>query len=113
MVHIIQLGSTTAVDATKLQDGELGQLLEILATKEKTRSQSRRQQLDDSKNEQVEFLSKCRKLVQTVIPGPLEADTNKPFEKAYQLFESMVSTLQSHLLNTKEDEKEDTYRLLR
>ena len=105
MVHISQLGSTTTVNATKLRDGELGQLLETLATEEKTRSQIRWKHLDNSKNEQAEFLSKCKKLVQTVIPGLLEADTDKSLEKAYQLFESMVSTLQSHLLNMKEDQK--------
>ena len=35
MVHLSQLGSTTAVDTTKLRDGELGQLLETLATEVK------------------------------------------------------------------------------
>ena len=113
MVHISQLGSTTTVDTTKLRDGELGQLLETLAIEAKTRSQIRHKELDNSKNEQVEFLSKCRKLVQTVIPGPLEADTDKPLERAYQLFVSMVLTLQSHLLNMKEDQKEETSILLR
>ena len=101
MVYISQLGSTTAVDTTKLRNGELGQLLETLATEAKTRIHIRCKELDNSKNEQVEFLSKCRKLFQTVKTGPLKANTNKPLEKEYQLFESMVLTLQSHLLNTK------------
>ena len=105
MVHISQLVSTTAVITTNLRDGELGQLLETLATEAKIISQIKQKQLDNSKNEQVEFLSKCRKLVQIVIPGPIEADTDKPLEKAYQLFKSMVSTLQSHLLNMKEYQK--------
>ena len=95
MVHISQLGSTTVVIATKLKDGELGQLLETLATEEKTRSQTRRKELDDIEKEQVEFLLKCRNLAQSIIPGPMEADTDKPLEKAYQLFESVVSTLQA------------------
>ena len=94
MVHIIQLGSITAVDATKLKDWELGQLLETLAIEEKTRSQAGHKELDDTKKEQVEFLKKCRNLAQSVIPGPMEVDTNKPLEKAYQLFESVVPTLQ-------------------
>ena len=51
MAHISQLGSTTAVDATKLRDGELGQLLETLAIEAKTRSHIRRQHLNNSKNE--------------------------------------------------------------
>ena len=113
MVHISQLGSTIAVDTTKLRDGELEQLLETLATEAKTRIQTRRQELDDNKNEQVEFLSKCRKLVQTVIPGPLEANNRKPVEKKYQLFENVVATLQVHIQNTKENKKEETSKLLR
>ena len=83
MVHIIQLGLTTAVDATKLKDGELGQLLETLATEAKMRSQTRRKELNDTEKEQVKFLLKCRNLAQFVIPGPMEADTDKPLEKEY------------------------------
>ena len=73
MVHISQLGLTTAVDTTKLGDGELGQLLETLVTEAKTRSHIRNKELDDIENEQVEFLSKCRNLAQTIIPWPMEA----------------------------------------
>ena len=82
MVHISQLGSTTAVDATNLRDGELGQLLETLAIEAKTRSQNRRKDFDDNEKEQVEFLNKCRNLVQSVIPGLIEVDTDKPLEKS-------------------------------
>ena len=112
MVHISQLGSTSAVDATKLKDGELGQLLERLAIEAKTRSQSRRKELDDNEREQVKFLNKCRTLVQSVIPRLTEVDTDKPLEKSYHLFESMVSVLQTQLQNTKEEQKEETSRLL-
>ena len=69
-------------------------------------------ELDDNEKEQVEFLNKCRNLVQYVIPGPTEVDTDKPLEKAYQLLESMVSTLQAHRQDTKEVQKEETVRLL-
>ena len=103
MVHISQLGSTTAVDATKLKDGELGQLLKTLAIEEKTRNQQRRKELDNNEKEQVEFLNKCRSLVQMVIPGPAEVDTDKPLERAYQLFESVVSALQAQIQDTKEE----------
>ena len=51
-------------------------------------------------------------LAQSVIPGLMEADTDKPLEKAYHLFESVVSTLQVQMQNTKEEQKEETYRLL-
>ena len=112
MVHISQLGSTTVVDATKLKDGELGQLLETLAIEEKTRSQIRHRELDHIKNEQVKFLLKCRNLAQYIIRGPMEVRTDKPLEKTYQLFESVVVTLQVHMQNTKEEQKEETSRLL-
>ena len=112
MVHISQLGSTTTVDATKIKDRELGQLLETLATKVKTRIKIRRKELDNIENEQVEFLSKWRNLSQSIIPGPMEVGTEKPLEKAYQLFESVVATLQVHMQNTKELQKEETSRLL-
>ena len=83
MFHISHLGSTTVVDATKLKDGELGQLLETLAIKAKTRSQTRRKELDDTEREQVELLIKCRNLAQSVILGPMQVDTDKPLEKSY------------------------------
>ena len=44
--------------------------------------------------------------------GPIEVDTNKPLERAYQLFESMVSTLQAYIQETKEEQKEETTQLL-
>ena len=97
MIHISQLGSTIVVDETKLKDGELGKLLETLAIEAKTRSHNRRKELDNNEKEQVEFLNKCRNLVQSVIPGPTEDDSNKPLERDYQLFESMVSMLQAQM----------------
>ena len=94
MVHIIQLRLTTAVDPTKTRDGELGKLLESLEIEAKTRSQNKRRELDDNEKEQVKFLNKFKNLVQSVIPGPTEDDTEKPLEIYYQLFESVVSILQ-------------------
>ena len=44
--------------------------------------------------------------------GPIKVDTDKPLERAYQLFESMVSTLQAHIQEKKEEQKEETARLL-
>ena len=81
------------VDATKLRDPELEQLLEALAVEAKTRNQHRRKELDNKEKEQVKFLNKCRDLAESVIPGPIAVDTNKPLERAYYLFESVVSTL--------------------
>ena len=91
----------------------MGQLLESLTTETPTRSNTRREQLDSTKKEQIEFLSNCRSLIQIVILGPIEANTDKPLEKSYQSFESVVSTLQTHLQNTKGYQKEETSRLLR
>lgn len=62
MVHISQLGLTTVVNATKLKDGELGQLLETLAIEAKARSHTRRKEIDDTEKEQVKFLLKCGNL---------------------------------------------------
>ena len=42
-----------------------------------------------------------------------ETDTNKPLEKLYQLFESVMSNLQMQLQIKKDEEKEKTYVLLR
>ena len=93
VIHLNQLGSTTAVDTMKLRDGELGQILETLATDTAKRSQTRREQFDSTKKDKIEFMTKCRSLIQTVILGPIEADTDKPLEKSYHLFESVVLTL--------------------
>ena len=93
------------VDATKLKYAELGQLLETLEIEAKTRSQQRRKELDNNEKEQVKFLNKCRSLVQMVILGPAEVDIEKPLEKAYQLFESVVSVLQEQIQDTKEEQK--------
>ena len=65
-----------------------------MAIEAKTRSQTRCKEIDDTEKEQVEFLLKCKNLTQSVIPGPMEVDIDKPLEKAYQLFESVVPTLQ-------------------
>ena len=44
--------------------------------------------------------------------GPIEIDIDRPLERVYQLFESMVLTLQAHIQETKEEQKEETARLL-
>ena len=44
--------------------------------------------------------------------GPVEVDTDKPLERAYQLFERMVSALQAQIQETKEEKKEETAHLL-
>ena len=46
------------------------------------------------------------------MPCPIEADTDKLLERAYQLFESMVLALQAHIQETKEEQKEEIARLL-
>ena len=83
-----------------------------MAIEAKTRCQTRCKELDDIEKEQVKLLLKYRNLAQFVIPGSMEADTDNPLEKAYQLFESVVSTLQAHMQNTKEEQQEETSRLL-
>ena len=83
MIHLHQLGSTSTVDTLKLRDGELDQLLEALNKEAATRNQSRREKIEKLQAEQVEFLTKCRNLTQTVLPGLTETDTDKPLERAY------------------------------
>ena len=46
------------------------------------------------------------------MPGPIEVDTDKPLKRAYQLFESIVSALKAQIQETKEEQKEETARLL-
>ena len=95
-----------------MTDTEVGQLLKTLAKESKKRTVSKRKELKDKEAEQVEFLGKCRSLAQTVVPGPVEVATDRPLERAYQLFEGMVSTIQTHLQETKAEQKEETARLL-
>ena len=95
-----------------MTDTEVGQLLKTLAKEVKTRTARKTKDLSNKNTEQVEFLSKCRALAQSVIPGPIEVDMDRPLERAYQLFETMVSTVQARLQETKEEQKEETARLL-
>ena len=69
------------------------------------RNQSRKEQLDKLKEEQVEFLTKCRNLTHTVLPRENQTDTDKPLERTYQLLESVMSNLQAHLQAKKEEKK--------
>ena len=94
-------------DATSLTDAELGQLLKTLASEEKMRGEQRNKEPEDKNEEQVEFLNKCRNLAQSVMPGPIEVDIGKSLEMAYQLFESIVSALQAHIQETKEEQKKE------
>ena len=50
--------------------------------------------------------------MQSVIPGPTKVDTDKPLKKSYQLFESVVSMLQEQMQDTRQEQKEETTRLL-
>ena len=84
-------------DASSLTDTEMGQLLKTLVKEAKTRSERKNKELTDKNTEQVMFLDKCRNLAQSVIPGPIEIDTDRPLERVYQLFNSMVSTRQVHI----------------
>ena len=83
-----------------------------MAKESKKRTDRKNKELVAKNAEEVEFLGRCRALVQTVVPGPLEVDTDQPLERAYQLFETMVSTVQNRMQETKEEQKEETVRLL-
>ena len=95
-----------------MTDTEVGQLLKTLAKEAKKRTVRKTKELTDKNAEQVEFLGKCRALTQFVVPRPIEVDIYRLLERAYQLFKRMVSTIQAHLQETKEEQKEETARLL-
>ena len=95
-----------------MTDSEVGQLLNTLAKDSKRRTTRLRKQLADKETQEVEFLDKCRSLVQTVAPGPIDTATDRPLDRAYQLFEGLVSTVQTHFHETKAGKKEETVRLL-
>ena len=42
----------------------------------------------------------------------MEVGTDRPLDRAYHLFEGMVSSIQTHLQETKAKQKEETARLL-
>ena len=94
-----------------MTDTEVGQLLKTMAEEAKLRTARKSKELTTKNAEEVEFLGKCRALAHTVIPGPVEVDTDRPLERAYQLFETMVSTIQARMQETKEEQKEETARL--
>ena len=95
-----------------MTDTEVSQLLKTVAKEAKLRTVWKNKELTTKNAEEVEFLGKCRALAQTVIPGPVEVDTDRPLEIAYQLFETMVSTVQARMPETKEEQKEETARIL-
>ena len=107
------MGSTSTVETPKLRDGELDRFSEALTKEASTRNRTRQERIEKMKVEQVEFFTKCRTLTQTVIPGMVETDTNKPLERAYQLFESVMSNLQMQLQIKRDEKKEETSMLLR
>ena len=58
-------------------------------------------------------MTKCRVLTQTMILGIANTDIDKPLERVYQLFKSVVSNLQTRLQSKKDEQKEETFVLLR
>ena len=47
-----------------------------------------------------------------MIPGPIDVNTDRPLERECQLFEMMLSTVQTRMQETKEGQKEEIVRLL-
>ena len=81
--------------------------MEALTKEVATRNQRRQEQLEKLKEKQVEFLTKCRKLTQTILPGTTDTntDTDKPLERAYQLLESVMSNLHIQMQDKKDEQK--------
>ena len=91
-----------------MDDTKVGQLLKTLAKESKKRADQKSKELVTKNAEEVKFLDRCRALVQAMIPGPIEVDIDRPLERAYQLFETMVSTIQTRMQETREEQKEET-----
>ena len=113
VIHLHQLGSTTAVETPKIRDGEQDQLLGALTKEATMRNKNRKEHIEKLEAKQLEFLTKCGNLTQTILPGEKEAETNKPLERSYQLLESVMSNLQTRLQTKKDEKKEETSALLR
>ena len=88
-----------------MTDSEVGQLLHTLAKESKRRMTIVGKQLREKETAEVKFLGKCRSLVQSVVPGPVDVSIDQPLERAYQLFEGLVSTIQTHLKENKSEQK--------
>ena len=71
----------------------MDRLLQALTKEASTRNQARQEIIEKMKTKQIEILTKCMTLTQTMIPGMAETDTDKPLERAYQLLESVVLNL--------------------
>ena len=95
-----------------MDDTEVSQLLKTVAKESKKRTDQKTKELVAKNAEEVEFLGRYRSLVQTVVLGPLDVDTDQPLEIEYQLFDTMVSTIQTRMQEAKEEQKEETVRLL-
>ena len=77
---------------------------------EKERKQEKIKKLEV---EQIEILTKCINLTQTVLPGAIGTDIDKPMERSYRLFEIFMSNIQTQLQTKKEEQAEENFVLLK
>ena len=92
------------VDTHKIKDDELDRLLEALIKESRERTEIRHALIEKFKEEQFEFLTKYKDLVQQVVLVLQEVDIDKSLDQAYRLFESVVSSLQAQLQEKKEEQ---------
>ena len=78
------------MDTQKIKDEELELLVEALNRESRLRKERMKEQIEKLKTKPTEFITRCQDLARQVIPVPEGVDTNRPLEKSYQLFESVM-----------------------
>ena len=71
--------------------------MDAINKESRIRREKIKEQIEKLKTEQTEFLTKCENLARQFIPILKGVDTDKPLDKSYQLFKSIVSKFQAQL----------------
>ena len=88
-MHLVQIGSTTTINTQKDREEDLDMLLDPINKESRIRR--------EINIEKTEFLTKCENFPKQIITTPEGVNIEKPLDRAYQLFDSVVSKLQMPL----------------
>ena len=102
VIHLAQLGSTTTIDTPKAREDELYLLVDTINKESRIRREKRKEQIEKIKTKHDEFLTKCENKAKQFISILEGVETDKPLDKAYQIFVSVVSKFQAQLQERKE-----------
>ena len=69
-------------------------LADVINKESRIKREKTKEKLKKINTEQIEFLTKCENLAKQFIPIPEGANNNKPLNKAYHIFKSVVSNIQ-------------------